>query len=267
VTPDKRKIFFSDESSILLALREGLEKNYSSSNSCYSVNKFENHAKAADSSQLCSPREKSNMLSKQSSANGNDSEETQTDAEDSSPLMTVEVKSKPFQVGERSIHDIEEKFMMKDFALRLHGIKKTDSLTNSNSCKATTHLNIVTDQNAQCPSRVVERVKGDSNGPSGSFQSKLSNFLTVNKRKREDITTQLSEVPVLRNQTSECQLKKSDIDIHDAVTSLLFNHHHIDDSTEFTDAEPPKHHSTDVIINKTRNNSGLQPKLAEVRGS
>lgn len=263
VTPDKRKIFFSDESSILLALREGLEKNYSSSNSCYSVNKFENHAKAADSSQLCSPREKSNMLSKQSSANGNDSEETQTDAEDSSPLMTVEVKSKPIQVGERSIHDIEEKFMMKDFALRLHGIKKTDSLTNSNSCKATTHLNTVTDQNAQCPSRVVERVKGDSNGPSGSFQSKLSNFLTVNKRKREDITTQLSEVPVLRNQTSECQLKKSDIDIHDAVTSLPFNHHHIDDSTEFTDAEPPKHHSTDVIINKTRNNSGLQPKLAE----
>ncbi|KAJ6972964.1 hypothetical protein NC653_033333 [Populus alba x Populus x berolinensis] len=51
--------------------------------------------------------------------------------------------------------------------------------------------------------------------------------------------------------------------MHDAVTSLPFNHHHIEDSTEFVDAEPPKHHSTDVIINKTRNNSGLQPKLGE----
>ncbi|KAJ6674924.1 MISMATCH REPAIR ENDONUCLEASE PMS2-RELATED [Salix viminalis] len=253
VTPDKRKIFFSDESSILLALREGLEMIYSSSSSCYSVNKFDNHGKAADSSQLCSPREKSKMLSKQLSANGNDSEETQTDADDSSPLMTVEVKSKPFQVGERSINDTEEKFMMKDFTLRLHDTKKTDSLTNSNSCKATKHLNTVTDQNARCLSRGVERVKGDSNGPSGYFQSKLSNFVSVNKRKREDITPQLSETPVLRNQTSECQLKISDINMHDAVTSLPFNHRHIDDSTEFSDAESPKHHRADVIINKIWN--------------
>ncbi|KAG5231753.1 DNA mismatch repair family protein [Salix suchowensis] len=240
-------------SSILLALREGLEMIYSSSSSCYSVNKFDNHGKAADSSQLCSPREKSKMLSKQLSAHGNDSEETQTDADDSSPLMPVEVKSKPFQVGERSINDTEEKFMMKDFTLRLHDTKKTDSLTNSNSCKATKHLNTVTDQNARCLSRGVERVKGDSNGPSGYFQSKLGNFVSVNKRKREDITPQLSETPVLRNQTSECQLKISDINMHDAVTSLPFNHRHIDDSAEFSDAESPKHHRADAIINKIRN--------------
>ncbi|CAK7348293.1 unnamed protein product [Dovyalis caffra] len=246
VTPDKRKIFFSDESSILLALREGLEMIYSSSNSCYSVNKFDDHAKAPDSSQLCSPRQISNMLLKQLSANGNDREETQTEkhnAEDSSPLMAVEAKSTPFQVGERSIHDIEEKFMMKDFALRLHGSDKADSLANSNCHKATADFNTVTDQNT----------RSLSNGPSSSFQSKLSNFLTVNKRKREDITTQLSEVPVLRNQASECQLKKSGTEMHAVETSLPVDHRHTDDSVEVSDTEPPKHCRADMIFNKIRN--------------
>uniref|UniRef100_A0A2N9EC26 Sm domain-containing protein n=1 Tax=Fagus sylvatica TaxID=28930 RepID=A0A2N9EC26_FAGSY len=74
VTPDKRKIFFSDESSILSALREGLQKIYSPSNACYSVNKVEECTKEAHSSELCSPNEKSHMLLKQLSPNGSDLE-------------------------------------------------------------------------------------------------------------------------------------------------------------------------------------------------
>lgn len=41
VTPDKRKIFFSDESSILQSLREALEKIYSSNQASYSVNRID----------------------------------------------------------------------------------------------------------------------------------------------------------------------------------------------------------------------------------
>ncbi|KAJ6723436.1 DNA MISMATCH REPAIR PROTEIN MLH PMS MUTL [Salix koriyanagi] len=213
VTPDKRKIFFSDESSIMLALREGLEMIYSSSSSCYSVNKFDNHVKKLKQMQS-----------------------------DSSPLMTVEVKSKPFQVGERSIHDIEEKFMMKDFTLRLHDTKKTDSLTNSNSCKAT---------NA---SQYCDRSKMHDACQEGLREESVKILLH-----------NCLKVPVLRNQTSECQLKISDINMHDAVTSLPFNHRHIDDSTEFSDAELPKHHRADAIINKIRNSLSSRQTTGDVK--
>jgi hypothetical protein len=51
VTPDKRKniYLFSDESSILLAMREALEEIYSPSNACYSVNKVEEHTEGGHS--------------------------------------------------------------------------------------------------------------------------------------------------------------------------------------------------------------------------
>lgn len=259
VTPDKRKIFFSDESSILLALREGLEKIYSPSNACYSVNKFEEHAKAVDSSQLCSTREKSHMLAEQLSANGRDCEEIQMDEHmsvGSNPLIPVEIKSQPLHVGERLIHNIDEKFTAKDFTLRVHGTNKVASPVKSNFRQLTTRLNSVTDQNAPSSSTVVEKgiaENRDSKGPLCFVQSNLNKFVTVNKRKHEDISSALSEVPVLRNQAPQCQLKQNNSGMHAAVISFPVNHHQIDDSGEVSEIEPPKCRREDTIFNKIKN--------------
>ncbi|MBA0805387.1 hypothetical protein Gohar_004905, partial [Gossypium harknessii] len=65
VTPDKRKVFFSDESMILQSLREGLQQIYSSSNASYIVNGVDD-TNEAGSFEFCSSPEKSNILSEQS---------------------------------------------------------------------------------------------------------------------------------------------------------------------------------------------------------
>lgn len=261
VTPDKRKIFFSDESSILSALREGLQKIYSPSNACYSVNKVEECTKEAHSSELCSPNEKSHMLLKQLSPNGSDLEVIEEQvAEDGIRLRTVENAQQLFHDREGSIHTNNDKFMGKDFTLRVHGTKKTDS-----SRQLTGHLNsVTTDQIASSPSRAVENeiaANTDSCARSSYVQSSLNKFVTVNKRKHENISTALSEMPILRNQTLSCHLKNSDSERHAAVSRSPASHDQVDNSTVVNKNEPSKFLRADQILNKFRNSlsSGGNP--------
>ncbi|KAK4407020.1 DNA mismatch repair protein PMS1 [Sesamum angolense] len=64
VTPDKRKIFFSDESSILQSLREALEKIYSSNQASYLVNRIDEHSDDKLASNIYPQHERSQSPSK-----------------------------------------------------------------------------------------------------------------------------------------------------------------------------------------------------------
>lgn len=176
VTPDKRKIFFSDETSILSSLREALEKVYSSSEVSYLVN-------------------------------------------------TVEEVNKEENSGEIhfSCRENGESIMEKDFTLRVHGTLKTDSV--SGSCiKSLRNLNngSATDQDAPSHLGVAEKGR-DENKKSSNYiktvQSSLTEFVTVNKRKYENISASntLSEVPVLRKETFNCHLKRNNSRIDDVA--------------------------------------------------
>lgn len=176
VTPDKRKIFFSDEPSILSSLREALEKVYSSSQVSYLVN-------------------------------------------------TVEEVNKEENSGEIhfSCRENGESIMEKDFTLRVHGTLKTDSV--SGSCiKSLRNLNngSATDQDAPSHLGVAEKGR-DENKQSSNYiktvQSSLTEFVTVNKRKYENISASntLSEVPVLRKETFNCHLKRNNSRIDDVA--------------------------------------------------
>ncbi|KAG8663509.1 hypothetical protein MANES_01G217500v8 [Manihot esculenta] len=255
ITPDKRKIFFSDESSILLALREGLQKIYSPSNtSYYTINKFDEHMKVTDRSQLYSPREKSHMLSKQLSAIGNDCKEIHT-ANSTVEGCNLEIKSQHLVVGEN-----DKKDSVKDFTLRGHGIKKAYSFMESKNRQLPTFHD---SKNPPSSSRVFEKdiaENRDSNRLSHCVQSTIRDFVTISKRKHEDISTTLSEIPVLRNQTLQSPLKKNNSETNAVVKSCPLNHHPSEDSTKASEIEPSKFSRTEVIFNKIRNSLSYRGK-------
>ncbi|XP_022149528.1 DNA mismatch repair protein PMS1 isoform X2 [Momordica charantia] len=211
VTPDKRKIFFSDETHILQTLREELLKIYSPTNACYSVNKVEEPTKQVDSLELCYDNGKVSMLLAHFSPDGDDLK----DAPCHKPLADDDDSLKIIKNVEQSSHAIEvvnsdgeENITRKDFALRVHGMKKAGSLLKDHDQHKKTYLS----------DRKGEQVTPSSPSVTGSgidstrVQASLDKFVTINKRKYETLSAPLSEVPVLRSQFLNNQWKKSSAD-------------------------------------------------------
>ncbi|ONH93891.1 hypothetical protein PRUPE_8G259200 [Prunus persica] len=317
VTPDKRKVFFSDESSILIALREGLQQIYSPNNARFSVNKVEEPAKEPGRSELCSPRQKSHKFLKQSSTDDSVPEEAgiptpeglqqryspsnahysvneveeettmeagrsefcfrhqmsrmlprQVSSDDSvpeevhvedqiaegnAPLKALETDSECTHDAEGSSHGNS---MGKDFALKVHSIKKVDG-----SAQLIRHINRMATDRTHSLSTIVENgiaANGNSCSRSNCVQSSLNQFVTVNKRKHENISTMLSEMPVLRNQALQTQSKNSTFDLLVAVSKSPVKHHQADDSAEVDNCAevdgnvPSKYLRADKILNKIR---------------
>lgn len=312
VTPDKRKVFFSDESSILIALREGLQQIYSPNNARFSVNKVEEPAKEPGRSELCSPRQKSHKFLKQSSTDDSVPEEVgiptpeglqqryspsnahysvneveeeptmeagrsefcfrrqmsrmlprQVSSDDSvpeevhvedqiaegnAPLKALETDSECNHDAEGSSHGNS---MGKDFALKVHSIKKVDGST-----QLIRHSNRMATDRTHSLSTIVEN--GNSCSRSNCVQSSLNQFVTVNKRKHENISAMLSEMPVLRNQALQTQSKNSTFDLLVAVSKSPVKHHQADDSAEVDNCAevdgnvPSKYLRADKILNKIR---------------
>ncbi|XP_050238999.1 DNA mismatch repair protein PMS1 isoform X2 [Mercurialis annua] len=252
VTPDKRKVFFSDEHSLLLALREGLQKIYSPSSASYSINNVEVDVKAAGSPQLYSPCDKSHMLAKQSSAVRHTYNETHLE-ENSSEGGDVKMESHSSEATENS----GEEDTMKDFTLRVHDIKEAYGFCNSSNRQLVTDNKILTDQSAPWPARGVEKNIAESKYPDSSLrsiQSTMNKFVTVSKRKHEDIsTTTLSEIPILRNQTFQESLNKGNSEMNAAAKRSPFNDCSADDFTKVNEVEAFKCTKAEKILNKFRN--------------
>ncbi|KAG6700134.1 hypothetical protein I3842_08G097500 [Carya illinoinensis] len=238
VTPDKRKIFFSDESSILHALREGLQQIYSPSNASYSVNKVEEHTKEANSSELCSPHEKSALFLKQLSPDVSDPKVIKEDVTESvSPLKNVEGTQHQLHDLEGSIQNCNDKFMEKDFTFRAHGTKRADD------CRQLTGLlnSSKTNQIASPSTRAVENkivASTDSSSRSSYVQSALDKFVTVNKRKHENLSPALSELPVLRNETLSFPLRDCESKRQSAVSRSSAGNDWVDNSAIMNENEP-----------------------------
>ncbi|KAB1202965.1 DNA mismatch repair protein PMS1 [Morella rubra] len=181
VTPDKRKIFLSDEASILHALREGLQQIYSPSNACYSVNKVEAHSKEANSSELCSPHDKFPMVVEQLSPDGSFAEVIEDVAKGATPLINVEDSQGPTHKLKGSNKNTNGKSMEKDFILRGHGTKRAD---NSRQL-ADLLRNFTADQITSSPSRaavkgIAEPVDQERAVPSSSIVSIASSSKDLN---------------------------------------------------------------------------------------
>ncbi|KAL3648019.1 hypothetical protein CASFOL_008987 [Castilleja foliolosa] len=187
VTPDKRKIFFSDESSILQSLREALEKVYSSNQVSYSVNRIDELNEDKPISEIYSPHEKSQRPSKHSST-GNG-------------VVHEERDGIRHLCDEEMIQSGSDCSAIEEFAPGVHGNQKNKISANPDK----QIVDLVTDktdkhyilQSRSTQKGVVSTVK--SPGQLSAVQMSLDKFVTVNKRKHDSIETALSEVPLLRN--------------------------------------------------------------------
>ncbi|KAK7270208.1 hypothetical protein RIF29_23191 [Crotalaria pallida] len=287
VTPDKRKIFISEESAILQALREGLQQIYSASGVCYSVNKAEQLAVEEDCVKLCSSQRKSRIVMKPSSPTGSLPQEEyntecgngiisqeehkdehntecnnfsisqvehQTDgcntehvADSDNASISDDQRS---HVKEGLIPENDGNLIGPEFTLRAHSSLK-DGKRRVRSAQT---RSIILDQ-ATRVSRTVESEttsKTYSYNHSRPVQSTLKNFVTVNKRSYDDTITALSEVPVLRNQGPGCQLKTANTERRDLIKrSPYFDQ--IDGSAKATEVESLQQLNPDKIIHTCEN--------------
>lgn len=200
VTPDKRKIFLSDEGSILHSLREALEKIYSSNHASYAVNSIQEVDQKHTST--LSHLKAFQFQSKQLLSDINDDQEGDCVGKlhkeghflkKSQELNDMPVTEIMLNDGHRSTE--------KDFSLRFHGKKKDNNSSRSSLQEIGGLPTAITDRNALTPCSKDKSCIDNSRyvNCASIVQSSLTKFVTVNKRKHESMSTTLSEVPILRN--------------------------------------------------------------------
>lgn len=147
LTPDKRKVFFSDESSILQSLREGLQHIYSSSNTNYFVNEVEKNSKEAAFSEFCSSLEKSNIVSEKVHPAGINLKTSSGEhsAEGKTSFRTFSVNAPGLQLSEGSAASDHENSSRTDLTLGVKRTKKIDDVIEANVWRLAAHMDETTD--------------------------------------------------------------------------------------------------------------------------
>lgn len=179
VTPDKRKIFFSEENTIFDSLREALQNIYSPGHVNFSVNRCENLSKHDDFSK----RDECSKLSL---------EKFSMKVTDSKKEADNKEQCKNGGINRSSVAEI----------IDIDGTSKAGSFSRIRNRQPKNHVDsTTTTPNAPLPpgnakSPMVDNI--DSPGRASTIQSLLSKFVTVNKRKHESISTALTETPLLR---------------------------------------------------------------------
>ncbi|XP_020236909.1 DNA mismatch repair protein PMS1 [Cajanus cajan] len=287
VTPDKRKIFFSEETAILQALREGLQQIYSASNICYSVNEVMLPAQKEECLELCSSHGKSPVIMKLPFLNGSPPQEedcTECNSGSVSPeklssecnndrisqdehkeKLVTDLKNASESINEYQYSRVEEGLNCENngcltnqgFTLRAHSSSKD----NKSGRQSARPGSVMHDQ-ATLVSRTVENGSTSSKdlfNHSRHVQSTLNNFVSVNKRNRDGVHRTLSEVPVLRNQAPQCQLKTANTEKHDLITrssSLCFDQ--IDEPSRVNEIESLKQLSPDNVFHRNENSDSFR---------
>ncbi|ESQ37908.1 hypothetical protein EUTSA_v10028404mg [Eutrema salsugineum] len=220
VTPDKRKVFFSDETSVMGSLREGLNEIYSSSNASYTVNRLEENPEQPEKAGVSSLQEKSNLLSKGIVLDVGSK---------TSVAEAVEKEISPSREAEIEDSSALEKFK---FDIKARGTKKGESSSsvndeslsvihsNKTASKALPHFNVI--------EKVTTDASKDLSNRSSFSQSTLNTFVTVGKRKHENISTILSETPVLRNHTPGFRVEKSKFEVRALAARCLMESDEVD---------------------------------------
>ncbi|CAH8361105.1 unnamed protein product [Eruca vesicaria subsp. sativa] len=200
VTPDKRKVFFSDETSVLGSLKEGLNEIYSSSSASYTVNRLEDNSEQPDKTGVSSLHGKSNLMSKgialnvsSKTSDGKSIEKEISSSREAELDNSSTPKVFKFDTKERASKQGKGLSSVHDESLSVTHLNKTAS-------------KVLPDVN------VTEKVM-DASNRSSFAQSTLNTFVTVGKRKHESISTLLSETPVLRKPPSGCRVEKGRFEV------------------------------------------------------
>ncbi|XP_057782344.1 DNA mismatch repair protein PMS1 isoform X2 [Salvia miltiorrhiza] len=240
VTPDKRKIFFSDETSILKSLREALGKFYSSDEASYSVNRVDelnesDHGYVTPSKQL---------LPDSSVVPEEIEDELYTKSGGIPPTVTDNL---------RELSSEEMKQTSGGIPPRVHGHEKSNfsvtpdkQIMDSVADKIDKHTYLQstsTKKGSPCCEKLL--------GRSSTVQMSLNKFVTVNKRKHESVETALSEIPLLRSEPSAARLRLGSSLKRTPSPSSPGNFIEIDDYNNINETLPVKISSTDSVFHES----------------
>ncbi|KAK6937391.1 DNA mismatch repair protein, S5 domain 2-like [Dillenia turbinata] len=255
VTPDKRKIFFSDEVSIMSSLREALEKIYSPNHATFSVNCFVkgNNGETDSQKHSSSSCKASHFSSPKLSIGRGEPEELVEGEKKAEAGIHLETVKRGFHISEKIVDRDDEDPAVKDFTVRAHGIRKPDDFSQF-CCKQRTidTDSATTKQHVPKPSMALKKFTTSTDNissGSGLVQSSLTKFVSVNKRKHEHIST-ISEIPVLRNETLSCPLKKSNPENNPSVSKFRASKSQPNDSAKIIVVEPFVCHKEDKVTDE-----------------
>lgn len=215
VAPDKRKIFFSSEHTILLSLREAIENLYSPQLCSFSINHIEDPGKVnhtedpvkEDDPMIDKPIKSTYLMDKENvSSPENDNCKEDTDSDDQDPPKDQKVCSSATRVATGAASrdmsplprspDTEVDRSPWFSALRYEQPKRPRADFKSNPVREN---HVRTGLAAQ-------------SSPSTIVQSSLMNFLSLNKRKHEDSCNLITEAPVLRRGTCSGQVRRTSLE-------------------------------------------------------
>ncbi|XAR61326.1 hypothetical protein NMG60_11034991 [Bertholletia excelsa] len=237
VTPDKRKVFFSSEVSLLQSLREALGNIYSPSHVSYSVNKVDESSEEANECKLYSGHVSSPLLSQVSPGQSDLKNDTCSNeqSKDSDTSFTTGNDGNRNNLPDALINNNGRPIMEK-FALRAHGIKKVNSTSRHKDELFTSHFDsAATDPQTPLNSRTKANGSVEitvSSSRSNAVQSSLTKFVTLTKRKHESISTTLSEVPLLRNGPPHSWPTENNSKMHSTCSRYFVNRSKCDDPAE-----------------------------------
>lgn len=210
VTPDKRKVFFSDEGSLMVSLREAIQSIYAPHQCSYAINKIEEPEKELQTFKpdACEGAKDSDAASGPSSPVG-EAFCQRLNANVMSPEMPQVHSQKKFVETD---NDADESSPSKRLTLNIREVNKSAPLSSFTNKHQSDLFKSDRTSYWKTPSR-SRSVNKDSATPSALVQSSLAKFIAVNKRKHENSCNFLSEVPVLRNEITSCQVGKNNSEL------------------------------------------------------
>lgn len=276
VTPDKRKIFFSDESSLMVCLREAIEGIYSPSQCTYSINRIDEPKKETDTIVMDAPDDEPlsspHLLSPQGISQEQTVHTQELNAGDISDNILVKERSVQdySYSGEGIVCINKESSLLKNINGSGSGSEKSEKnsiyqpkklKTLSISMTSTDDLssfNVRTVQNDSARHVLnvpidklatpnVKKAENDTSRNVGStcrskfVQSSLTKFVALSKRKHENSCTTLSELPILRKEMAPCQVRKTNSVMHAAGSKSHVTCNIVDDSSEADEDEHSDH--------------------------
>ncbi|KAG1326253.1 DNA mismatch repair protein PMS1 [Cocos nucifera] len=243
VTPDKRKMFFSDEDSLIRSLRAAIEKIYSSHQCSYSTNKIKEPKKEADIIDSDVFHNDEVPLATPESTKGGGFVKIASCEElvvDDHSQKTPLVQTQHFHEKLGTVQG-DRNSQPKELTLNACEINKSESLSayqykqSSSSAKSTAKID---GKSANHP-RVM---KNDKVSHSNLVQPSLTSFVALSKRKHENRCSVLSEMPVLRNENISCQVRKISSEMHASVSRSHMCNVQGDNSPEASTETLEEHH-------------------------
>lgn len=215
VTPDKRKIFFSDEGTILRSFRESVEKIYSPNDASYSVHKVEEQRKGEIISKVHVREEESRQPTY-----GQPEECSNQKGETCDTGLFANSDTVALTTRKQDIKDFSMFLMTPDSEL-----KDLDSTTKNQRLSLS-------------PEILSKASNYNSSHRPNVVQSSLEKYVTLNKRKHDSSCLTLSEVPLLRNGPTRCQSREYKVLKQCTLSESPIISVNIDDSLEVIDKGP-----------------------------